>query len=86
MRDRMGVGLLTRRRDVLVREGYGVSRLVFGKRSYMVGEVRVRLYYAEESYSTYWYGWDKIVDICHGSEIAVLVIRGDGQLLNKLVQ
>lgn len=37
MRDRMGVGLLTRRRDVLVREGYGVSRLFFGKRLRLVG-------------------------------------------------
>ena len=52
----------------------------------MVGEVPVRLNYAEESYSTYWYGLDKIVDICHDSEIAVLVIRCDGQLLNKVVQ
>lgn len=46
----------------------------------------MRLDYAEESYSTCWYNLDKIVDTFHSSEIAVLVIRGDGQSPNKVVQ
>jgi hypothetical protein len=49
----------------------------------MVGEVRVRLNYAEESYSTCWYDLDKIIDIFHGLETAVLVIQGEA---DKVVQ